>query len=233
MSKFRGQYMDMVHPSSDVKVADKPNFASERPVKAPSPMISSEPDEEVLVDDEIIETIETPEVDDDTYQSPFLPDVEVEKRPLGGSPAENTKQFFGIYDENSPFDINEHIDLSKPELPADDGGKGELEPELPSGEEEVEVASEPEPDPEISKEVFKPFEPATRAAVVNTMIPPQYKTSETTKLDKPNSPFEHASDAASPNPARKSISIWVWIILFIGIAAIGAVAGWLIYLMMG
>jgi len=226
MSKFRGQYMDMVHPSSDVHVVDKPNHAGEQPVKMslPTVSVSSEPEKETLFD--------APEID--TYESPFLPDVEVEKRPLGGS-IDN--------DAHDVFDINEFIDLSQIELPADDGGEGELEPALSPGEENGEkiVIAESELDSESSEKVdsaprnnvAKSHQPATRNAVINTMIPPQYKEPETKQIPQSRSPFSHAGEAIEHAPTRKPMPVWVWMLLFVLIAIAGAAAGAAIYLVMG
>jgi len=90
--RFRGQFMDMVHPSSDVKVAEKPNFAqrsnnpfgssnSDDPIAQPEtePMEPDNPEPPIQgpVDDNSDESI------DNSYESPFLPDAKVEKRPLG------------------------------------------------------------------------------------------------------------------------------------------------------
>jgi hypothetical protein len=225
MTKFRGQYMDMVHPSSDVHVADKLNHAYERPVKEQEPPVSPQPEEEIATDvlDEIIvedEAAEAPETE--AYESPFLPNVEVEKRPLGGdSSAEDAdKQPSGIdNDAHDIFDIDDFIDLSQPELPADDGGKGELEPELPSGDETEMAIAEPESKPE----------PA-RTTVVNTMITPQYKVTEVTQPSEPSSPFAHASVESTTAVPKRLFPIWGWILVFILLAIVGAAVGALIYL---
>jgi hypothetical protein len=128
MAGFRGQYMDMVHPSSDVHVTDKPNHAGNQPIKEPAPTAPPAPEEEIVADipDKIMtETETTGNPETETYESPFLPNIEVEKRPLGVKNDEN--------DIREAFDINKFIDLSQPKLPADDSGQGELEPELPAG----------------------------------------------------------------------------------------------------
>lgn len=210
MSAFRGQYMDMVHPSSDVKVADKPNLAGQQSIKTLSPFT---PREETLID-----AVEKT----DTYESPFLSNVEVEKRPLGGLPVDNTN------DARDTFDINEFVDLSKPELPADDSGRGELEPELPVGEEIVIEEPENEVSPTFSDEIEP--EPALEPE-------PELKSELETELEsepeseKPIAPFAHAAEPITKPKTKKSSSIWIWIVLFILIAIVGAAAGALIYLM--
>jgi hypothetical protein len=220
MSDFRGQYMDMVHPSSDVGVTDKPNNADKQPIKEPLSTVSSEL-EQPPIEDQVSETIDTSETD--IYESPFLPDVEVEKRPLGGSPAENTKQLFGITDETlNSFDINSFIDLDQPELPADDGGKGELVPELPSGEENQETTTE--------DQLIESPRPEPHPAVADAIAEPQNNTPLTIE---PSSPFAHASDVAHKTPTRKPMPIWLWALIFVLIAAAGVAAGAVIYLIIG
>ncbi|MCL2280924.1 hypothetical protein FWC31_03510 [Candidatus Saccharibacteria bacterium] len=234
MSNFRGQYMDMVDSSSDVTISNKLNRAN---VKTSPAAILPKSEQEISTNDEITKT--APEIDNidinadatDDYGSPFLSGVEVEKRPLGGSPIENTRQFFGINDDaddkNDSFDINKLVDLSDPALPADDGGEGELQPALPSGDEEADetaIVAEPELNPEPT--------PVSRAAIVNTMLTPQYKAVKTTNLPESSSPFAHASDVANIASAKKARSVWPLILLFVMMALAGVAAGALIYLMM-
>jgi len=244
MSDFRGQYMDMIHPSSDVKVTDKPNLINQPPIKAPSPIAPTKP----------VETAPSPETvkETDTYESPFLSNIEIEKRPLGDSATKN--KFFNINsDAHDTFDVNEFINLDKPELPADDSGKGELEPELPSGEavEEVPVEPEPEliesepteseiaePEPTPEEEPEPTFEEESEVVAVAEPTEPTEiikipEPIESVGPTAPESPFAHASEIASPTPTRKSKSIWMWILIFILITIAGGAIGAIIYLLMG
>jgi hypothetical protein len=226
MNQFRGQYMDMVHPSSDVKVTNKPNNAGRKPVVETPPAVSSSPEPEPEKQD----FFNVP--DEDAYESPFLPNIDVEKRPLGGSPTdeptpppENAAP--PLNNQNSPeeaFDINKYFDLSQPELPADDGGKGELEPELPSN-------SETETN-EVETSEIEIDEIETASPVINNMIMPQYEAAPTLEPTKPDSPFAHVSSTASVQPVKtkKASLVWAWIALFILLAIVGVAAGALIYL---
>lgn len=266
--RFRGQFMDMVHPSSDVHVTDKPNHAAERATKieetteveaenpAPAdealaevftandepveePQLEVEADETPHEDEptEPIETVELAEAEasEQAYESPFLADAKVEKRPLGAMP---------------PTSL----------LAADDSGAGELEPELNESnfitafieemKETAAAAAEEKPEKKSAETTaVKPAPIAapeadhlprrnvvaappqdTRAALANTMIMPQYKTSETAQLAEAGSPY--AAGAAEPAPAAKAkhFPVWGWILIYLLLAAAGAALGAWVYL---
>jgi len=223
VNKFRGQYMDMVHPSSDVQLSDKPNHADQLAKSSPPDPTPPEPEKEEIPPD----TVD----DREAYESPFLPNVAVEKRPLGGgSPADNTRQLFGIDEEaHDTFDINNLVDLSRPELPADDSGKGELEPALPPGDEPG-LESEPEPaEPEPEPEPLPaPEEPESTPEPEPEKPEPIPKTPETVD-NQPQAPFAHAAEPAA-KPGSKKPHLWALPIFFVLLAIIGAAIGALIYL---
>ncbi len=145
MRRFRGQFMDMVHPSSDVKNTEKHNLArrSNNPFAPPSsdqataPPDAEKPGEPTessnstsSVSKPVDEEVEKPaEVEEDAYKSPFLPDAKVEKRPLGISSSDANVDLLSI--EESDVDL----------LPS--GEKPDQE-SLPSGEtgDELLVAGE-------------------------------------------------------------------------------------------
>jgi len=239
MNKFRGQYMDMVHSSSDVHVANKPNHAGERPVKEPRPVVNdgkssdlpewmgfsgklvkkpSEPEMAKEVDEKVLEAPELSLEENDAYETPFLPNVEVEKRPLGGSPAENTRYLFGI-DKDAGTEGSTGSDQLK--LPADDSGKGELEPELPSGEENETPPAQPETDSEPKSEP----EPEPKR---NAIIEPDSLIEPT---EEPVTPFSHAIDDAKITSPKKHLPVWGWILIFALIIAVGVGAGVLVFMM--
>jgi hypothetical protein len=263
---FRGQFMDMVHPSSDVSVANKPNHAADlKPnvKKSESPVAEEEladefaetPDQEQKLaavfapDDVSIEELEVdanvanvdvateaePEIKPETetrvetgkpadaYESPFLPAAKVEKRPLG-----------------TPTSVAKF--LGQPEMPllaADDGGKGEPEPELSESNfitafiEEMKTAPKPAEKTDHLPRENAERAPArdTRAAIANTMIMPQYKTSETAKISAPSSPYAAAA-AESNQPVKKAKHFPVigWILIYLLLAVAGAALGAWLYL---
>lgn len=69
-----GRFMDMVHPSADMRSPSTPSFVM------PTPEAPSQPTQPKA-------TPPTPAVSGPLPQSPFLPDAKVEKRPLGGEPS--------------------------------------------------------------------------------------------------------------------------------------------------
>ncbi|MCL2174143.1 hypothetical protein FWH58_02530 [Candidatus Saccharibacteria bacterium] len=218
MNKTSGQYMDLIDPSSDVKVVDKENRVNQKPSETPAP----EPNEKVLVDvdalqdstslepPKIPETPETPEIDDDdAYESPFLRDIEVEKRPLGSS-ADNTRQLFGISSdaENQPI-----------------VAESEPTPAEPAESPVETIAQEtlPEPEPSVAPPI----------TIESTMIVPQYETSTVAPTIEPTPPFAHVSEAIDLAPAKKHLSAWIWVLIFIVITVVGIGAGVAAYLILG
>ncbi len=96
-----GRFMDMVHPSSDMR---------SQTTGVPSPAPSSPAPRAVNAFDELENA---PVIDLSTpvpQESPFLPDAKVDKRPLGGS--EPTGSFVGVTNDPDPVDsAKEPVDL--------------------------------------------------------------------------------------------------------------------------
>lgn len=234
---FRGRFMDIVHPSSDVQITDKLNHASDySPPFAPqqNEQIKKEPASPLKKDfaddiSSVFEPMNTPESApiNDEFKSPFLPDTKVEKRPLG-APANDTKKL--------PEWLKEFHQL---ELPADDGAKGELESQLlaenpPPTEPEnsqPENMAENVPDEPLKIESKKPNEDPLdmRAALENTMIHPQYKVSENAQMMHPNSPYANSAVGTNGSREKKSIPAWLWILIMALLMVAGSAAGALIY----
>jgi len=298
---FRGQFMDMVHPSSDVTNARKDNHAAEFSRKISEAKADDKANEESRemtvasensdnnLDDKPREAAEvfapndeireTDNVDEDdkasdreqpeAYHSPFLPDARAkvadQKRNLGGTPtpvADWIREFTETQPLNTPHDgadyfnqapeffaqqklkqpdKNEHRETEL-ELPADDSGKGELEPELPENDfigGLTEIAQQGTATPahdkdaeSLSRETLgqtdlsrhdteRPPKSDTRAAIANTLIMPQHKSSEkspvvVTKAQKP------ATTTHFP--------VWGWILIFVLLATVGAALGAWLYL---
>lgn len=254
---FRGRFMDMVHPSSDVKVADKANFASNRqsdkseeseptekannifePVafsNSTKPEIydteETEPKDAVSNQPELLESAsddkELDQAKDEPLKSPFLPGIKVDKRPLGN--AETTMSSV------MPDWLQRELDdLSEPELPADDGGSGNMELELPAKVSSKTESEEPklEPVSPVVVELSPSRSIDTRAALENTMIQPQYKANTSNGLDRPSSPYAYASqdDNTTTAKVKKHIPVWTWIIIYILLILVGGAVGALIYL---
>ena len=242
---FRGRFMDMVHPSSDVQVSDKANYASDRQtnVAAESAEESDSIFEPVAftestdsTEPKAVDTNPTAESDQteetsEPLNSPFLPVVKVDKRPLGAAEPDTLPEW-----------LQRGLDeLSELELPADDGGKGTMEPELPAevpaepaAVNEPELESEPESEMAQSRvvEVSNSQSLDTRAALENTMIQPQYKPSSDNNIARPSSPYAYAShDGATVNAKpKKHIPAWAWIVIYLLLILVGAAVGALVYL---
>lgn len=89
-TKRRGQFMDVMHPSSDMKVVSKPLRRTPIVVAPPSDVIAEptpEDDTDIddLADSSYSPSVETIQPASEPLSSPFLPDTKPEKRPLGGS----------------------------------------------------------------------------------------------------------------------------------------------------
>ncbi len=79
-----GRFMDMVHPSSDMRTRETPAvIPAPKPEEAAAPSpVAAEPQAPAPVVAEINNDLAAPT--EDPLASPFLPDAKVEKRPLGG-----------------------------------------------------------------------------------------------------------------------------------------------------
>ncbi len=242
---FRGRFMDMVHPSSDVKVAAKANYASNR--QSDNQAESAEESDSIFEPVAFAEPAETEPIDvkpkeaapdqpEDTHdtdasdesdrtdgeplKSPFLPGVKVDKRPLGAAEPDVLPDW-----------LQRGLDeLSEPELSAgDDAEELELPAEVPS---EPIIESEPEPPKSRVVELSTNQSLDARAALENTMIQPQYKTSADNEIARPSSPYAYAThdDVAVKAKTRKHVPVWTWVIIYVLLILAGAAIGALIYL---
>ena len=155
------------------------------------------------------------------FHSAFAPRPAPEPTPAPKSTPESSADWATKDDQAVSFELTAKPTKPKKspllELPADDGGQGELEPALPAN------ATEPTA-PAI------PTQP-DQTATINTMIRPQYQPTDNQPLIESVAPFaQAASEAADVVPARrKPLSPWKWILLFLAMAIIGVAAGALVY----
>lgn len=115
-AKRTGRFMDVVHPSSDMKAAQKPSSSRQgptitpttpttvAPIAEPSPAVvnpspvaaPTEWPDPIDVHNQLQSNADTsadnaaPVSDEQPLNSPFLPDAKVEKRPLGSPPLQET-----------------------------------------------------------------------------------------------------------------------------------------------
>ena len=280
--KFRGQFMDMKHVSSDMLTSEKPNHASEIVIEPKSQpedddVENTEVDDAEIGDsseDEIlnvfthdVDEITQPQLDatgendeeghkspdaefveeddeeedlsqSDPLQSPFLTNVDVEKRPLGTPLSKSLDDKEDSGDEIDDLDELLDFDLHQKQLPADDGGKGTLVPALSAGDESYDK-KDPEPDrlPRANAQGKPDKDQAqnTSAAIDSSMIfQSQRKDSDMDDVLTSDSPF--ANSAITPKPItrpaakKKKSSVINWVLMIILLLIAGGATGALVYL---
>jgi hypothetical protein len=131
-----GRFMDMVHPSSDMRsktpvptspVATRPESSRPQPVRPEATHLQTAPVAQPIVSEPVL-----PEVPawNEPLESPFLPDAKVEKRPLGGGDASKKEDT-----SDDIFDFQGLLD-DEPE---------ELLLEAPEAQERLEATTMPDP----------------------------------------------------------------------------------------
>ena len=131
-----GRFMDMVHPSSDMRsknavltspVATRPEPSRPQPVRSEATHLQTTPVPQPIVPEPV-----QPEAPawNEPLESPFLPDAKVEKRPLGGGDAAKTEDT-----SDDIFDFQGLLD-DEPE---------ELLLEAPEAQERLEATTMPDP----------------------------------------------------------------------------------------
>lgn len=232
-TKRRGQFMDVMHPSSDMKVAAKP-IRRNTTVLSPSTDISatttSDPDPSPPL---ISEEVQTPAFTTEPLSSPFLPDAKPPKRPLGGVvTAEDTTETPAVTDtKHSPIDLDAEIQTPVAEptvLPAELGSDIlAVESNDLSG-----VANEP------AKEVAQPIEPIDDIAdhhapepssvPAGGSIPQQYTEAPSTGDQTSGSIYDtanyHQAISAEATEGKKSSPL-KWILLAVALLVVGGGVG--------
>lgn len=225
-----GRFMDVVHPSSDMRT--KPGFTPPAPVPVAPPQVS-----------QATHTVEDTETTDwaTPLESPFLPDAKVEKRPLGTMPATGDaskedellleapdEPLLEAHTMPDPIDFVAHA--SAPSSEQEDTGSEVL----------VEAIQETAPAEVAVKEVSE-----QPAAVEVTPEEPVVKAEEAVKADEPVGPASisqqyteqpstspesgaiydtesyHQPLAAAPKK-KSGVWVFVWILLLL---IVGAAAG--------
>jgi hypothetical protein len=219
-----GRFMDVVHPSSDMRTASVPARPAS-PQSDPVPEREPEVQNSTMPDpldfhgftmDETPPVAEpasepTQESDAPAPESPFLTDAKVEKRPLGAfsaaEPAKDETPLLEAPDEERLPATTEEVANDTPE------------PEVPTA---------PEVEPETSPVVDDPI-PAVEDEPSNvpTSITPQYKEHPSSEAASgPMYDTESYHQALVHAPAKKSgalIVVWIVALIVLG-AAGGAVA---------
>jgi hypothetical protein len=233
-----GRFMDMVHPSSDMRGPAGSVPADNKPQVIPT----VEPVTEELKE---VETSAWNE----PLESPFLPDAKVEKRPLGGGePATETNSaangfdFQGLLDEpkeellEAP-EPQERLEATSMPDPIDFAAANAITPEIESqpieAEEPVKIEETPvtETVEEVSAEpeiVAEPVQPVAEEPVGPTSITPQYKEQPSSNQES-GAMYDTESyhqPVAQPVKKKSSWFTFMWIIILV---LLGAAAGWAVY----
>lgn len=236
-----GRFMDMVHPSSDMRSRGLNSSVEnrfEKPAQAaPAP---------------VAEAVESPAWNE-PLESPFLPDAKVEKRPLGGGDAAAAEanpivdgfDFQGLLDEPeeelleapAPQERIEATTMPDPIDFADAAAEAnavelveanpmEVEESLKAEEAPVEpeiITTQPQPQP-----VVETLQPAVEEPVGPTSITPQYKEQASSNQESGAMYDTESYHQAVTAPVKKK-SGWFTVLWILLLVLIGAGGGWAVY----
>ncbi len=211
-----GRFMDVVHPSSDMRSGSTP--MSERsaprsePVEAPVERSSDYPDPLDFHGFKDEPAVSTPAVKEEEpvttpLESPFLSDAKVEKRPLGA------------FSTDAPSDEPLLLDAPDEEL-------------LTAETEDVENETVAEPEREESKPIIEPTPEPTPAPVEDSPVPAsitqQYKEQPSTTDQSSGAIFDTESyhQPLTHTPKKKSgalVIVWIAALILVGAGAGAAV----------
>lgn len=227
-----GRFMDMVHPSSDMRNKTTPVEAepatSTQPEPLPTPRPVTEPTRETIPAPEDKPTPPLPEID-----SPFLPDTKVEKRPLGGvTPVAEAPLIEQFNDAPVPEDISPQ----EPEEPAHSEVPVETQPQERNYTDEDRVASDiasiehevlpSEAHTDVVEEVSAPVEPSAPASITQ-----QYEETPATTPQESGAIYDteayHQPFAQAPKTGG---NLWLILLWVGGLLVLGAAAGVAVYL---
>ena len=223
-----GRFMDMVHPSSDMRNKTTPVEPAPEPTPAPRPVLKPievpAPEEKPAP--------ELPEID-----SPFLPGTKVEKRPLGGvAPVAETPLLEQLAEEPAP---QEDAPTPEPEAPAqvtEEPAEEQPQPEQINYSDEEQVASdiasiehEVLPSEEHTEEEPAPLPPSEPS--VPASIPQQYEEAPAATPQQSGAIFDteayHQPFASAP---KTGANLWLILLWVGGLLVLGAAAGVAVYL---
>jgi len=233
-----GRFMDMVHPSSDMRsrnadapVAVKPEATPVQPADATD--YSQSP------------------AWNEPLESPFLPDAKVEKRPLGGGEVTNTEaasvvdsfDFQGLLDEpeeellEAP-EPQERIEATALPDPIDFAAANAVSDEIEAKsfeveEEPVKVEETPvETTPEIIEPQPQPVaeapQPVVEEPIGPTSITPQYKEQASSNQESGAMYDTESYHQAVTVPLKKK-SGWFTVVLILLLVVLGAGGGFAVY----
>jgi hypothetical protein len=226
-----GRFMDMVHPSSDMRsrTNDAPLVVKPEvtPKVEPAPTTTDYPESPAW---------------NEPLESPFLPDAKVEKRPLGGGEATSNEatsivdsfDFQGLLDEpeeellEAP-EPQERIEATALPDPID-FAEANAAPEEAMKVEEIPVVEKPEivtpePQPQLVAEAPQPI---VEEPIGPTSITPQYKEQVSSNQESGAMYDTESYHQAVTAPVKKK-SGWFTVILILLLVVLGAGGGFAMY----
>jgi hypothetical protein len=248
-----GRFMDMVHPSSDMRSSNSKNSvpAAAKAVAPANPQIArpvtssqslgsifrsqpSEPLEQPVV--EAPNDLST-SVWSEPLESPFLPDTKVEKRPLGGAEEPVSQgvsfDFQGLLDEPDELLLAASVAEKQIEANATPDGIDIVAAQTVDSEIEAKTYEEPVEEketvlePEVIIEVPEDTtpQPSLDEPVGPTSIIPQYKEQPSSQQPTGAMFDTESYHQAVVSPVKKR-SGWFTVVLILILAILGAAGGW-------
>lgn len=195
-----GRFMDVVHPSSDMRTRAS-GFTPPAPSVAPAPLAPlSEPEVPTAEDSSGNAAYE--ETSWDTpLESPFLPDAKVEKRPLGGAPVKEDQSLLSLLDDPDELLLEApdepRLEATTMPDPIDFTAHAAA---LPSENEDTGIpSSEPEAGPEISQPAdTTETEPAVEPEPLQQQPPEEVEAIETEPSTASAMKLEESRTAQAP-----------------------------------
>lgn len=242
--KRRGQFMDVMHPSSNMKAtkAIKREGVSLTPTTPEvAPMPDAKPTElaQPPVADSVVNepVIEEPAADEPApLSSPFLPDAKPEKRPLGVAADAITPQALDIAAE---LDNESTSSVMEQPAPTPHENTAALPPELQTDIVAIEAAETTVAEPAESVESVAASEAAVESPDVApvpeepTSVPAggsitQQYTESPSSGDQTNGSIYDTANYHQPieaTPVAKKVSPLKWILISIGLLVVGGAVG--------
>lgn len=225
-----GRFMDMVHPSSDMRSGVPTSRVENRPVPTP------EIEPEVIIP----EVAESP-VWSEPLESPFLVDAKVEKRPLGGGEAPTGQpdltvasfDFQGLLDEpDEPLlkapEPQERIEATTMPDPIDFAAASAISDEIelkPFEAEKPVIIEESVVEP---KSLTEAFQSVAEEPIGPTSITPQYKEQASAQQESGAMYDTESYHQAVSAPVKKK-SGWFTVIMILLLVVLGAGGGWAVF----
>jgi len=231
-----GRFMDMVHPSSDMRSRNADTPVAVKPEATP------------VQQADVIDYSQSTAWNE-PLESPFLPDAKVEKRPLGGGEATNNEaasivdsfDFQGLLDEpeeellEAP-EPQERIEATALPDPIDFAAAKAVSDEIEA--KSFEVEEEPvkveETPVEITPEIIEPQpvaeapQPVVEEPIGPTSITPQYKEQASSNQESGAMYDTESYHQAVTVPVKKK-SGWFTVVLILLLVVLGAGGGFAVY----